>query len=185
MIKSDISKESDRINLKKETLNITKKLDILVNNAGFFDESDGPNVSADVIDKLFEIHATATLRICSLLYPLMNKQSSIINISSIHGIHSQTHALAYSASKAAMNSITEGLAQAYTPIRVNTVSPGPIETPMWGNNKKLIKEVSKGILLKRFGKPEEVAKVVAFLASDDSSFITGTNIIVDGGSLLK
>ncbi len=185
VIKSDLSKESDRLNLKKEIYKITKKLDILVNNAGFFNENDGPDLSSGEMEKIFSVHAIATLRVCSMVHPLMNKNSSIINISSIHGVHPQAHTIVYGASKSAMNSLTISLAQTYAPIRVNTISPGYTETPMWGNDKKLIKKLAKETLLKRFGSPEEIAKVALFLASEDSSYITGANIIVDGGALIK
>ena len=185
IVQADLSKEEERLKLKIQVQKITKHIDVLVNNAGFFDETDGPNVSSKSLDKLFSVHATAVIRLCSLLHPLMNNNSNIINISSIHGIHSRPHAIGYSASKAATHSITVGLAQCYAPIRVNTVSPGPVFTPMWGNTTKDIKVAGEKSLLKRFGKPEEIAKVVAFLASEDASYITGTNIIVDGGTLSK
>lgn len=184
-IKADLSEEKERLNLKKSVLKITNRIDILVNNAGIFDDTDGTDASLDTLNKLFALHSIAVARLCSLFRPLLSKQASIINISSIHGVHARPHAMAYSASKAATLSITQSLAQELAPIRVNTVSPGPVETDQWGNDKKLMNSVSQKILLKRFGQPEEIAKVVAFLASDDASFITGTNIIVDGGNLLN
>jgi 3-oxoacyl-[acyl-carrier protein] reductase len=184
-VKADLSKEKDRLALKVQVQKITKRIDILVNNAGFFDETDGPDVSSDSLDKLFSVHATAVLRLCSLLHPLMDNNSSIINISSIHGIHARPHAIGYSASKAAMHSITQSLAQCYAPIRVNTISPGPVFTPMWGDTTRNIKIAGEKTLLKRYAMPEEIAKVVAFLASDDASYITGINLPVDGGTLMK
>ncbi len=184
-IKANLASEQERRNLKKSVKKITGRVDILVNNAGIFDETDGADTSAETLNNLFALHAVAVARICALFKPILSKDASIINISSIHGIIARPHAMAYSASKAATHAITQSLAQAYAPIRVNTVSPGPVETDMWGNDQRLIRAVSKDILLKRFGKPEEVAKVVAFLASSDASYMTGANIVVDGGTLLR
>ena len=79
-----------------------------------------------------------------------------------------------------MHSITQSLAQAFAPIRVNTISPGPVMTDMWkDDDKKTIDGIAGRTLLKRFAKPVEIAKTVAFLASEDSSYITGANIVVD------
>jgi len=182
---ADLTKEKDRLKLKEEILNVTKKLDVLVNNAGLFKDTDGPSASVETLEKLFSIHAINIVRLCNLLYSSLSKDESIINISSIHGIMARPHALAYSASKSATHSITQSLAQAYAPIRVNTISPGPVETDMWVEESlKIKKSVAQRTLLKRFAKPEEITKVVAFLASQDSSYITGANIVVDGGALL-
>ena len=185
IVQADLSLEEDRVKLVNQVKKLTKRIDILVNNAGFFDETDGPDIKSENLDKLFSLHVVAALRLCSLLHPLMNDNTAIINISSIHGVHARPHAIGYSASKAAIISITESLAQCYAPIRVNAVSPGPIFTPMWGDTTRNVKSAGEKTLLKRFAKPEEIAKVVVFLASDDSSYITGANIIVDGGALLK
>jgi len=182
---ADLTKEKNRLKLKENILNITKKLDVFVNNVGLFEDDDGTSASVETLEKLFSIHAITVVRMCNLLYPLLSKDASIINISSIHGIIARPHATGYSASKSATHSITQSLAQAYAPIRVNTISPGPVETSMWTNESSQIKKsVAQRTLLKRFAEPEEIAKVVVFLASQDSSYITGTNIVVDGGALL-
>jgi len=184
-VQANLTEEKDRISLKNAVTKIANKLDILVNNAGMFYDNDNFNSATETFDKLLALHVTAVARLCSLFKPILSKDASIINISSIHGIIAKEHAIAYSASKAATNSLTQSLAQAYAPIRVNSISPGPVETDMWNTvDKKTIASVAQETLLKRFGKPIEIAKVVAFLASVDASYITGANIVVDGGTLL-
>jgi 3-oxoacyl-[acyl-carrier protein] reductase len=181
-IKADVSKEADRLALVATIKKNTKTLNVLVNNAGRYDGDD----SEDTFNSLMALNVVAIARLCSLLKPIMPKDASIINIGSIHGIQGQPHALAYSASKAAVHSITQSLAIAYAPIRVNTVSPGPVLTDAWkGTTKEYRENRVQEILLKRFGRPEEVAKAVTFLASSDASFITGINLVVDGGNLLS
>ncbi|RJQ15605.1 SDR family oxidoreductase [Candidatus Woesearchaeota archaeon] len=182
-IKADLRNETERVKLKNEIVKITKQVDVLVNNAGIFLD-DGPDVSDKDLQDYFALHAIATARMCSLLKPFLTKNASIINIASIHGMLARPHALGYCASKAAVHAITQALAQEYAPIRVNTLSPGPVDTPMWAeDDKKTIADVAKRTLLKRFAKPEEIAKVVSFLAFD-AMYITGSNIVADGGALL-
>ena len=183
---AELSQESERKKLVEFIKSKTSKLDILVNNVGYFDDNDSIDAKSEVYDKVFSVHVTAIARLCSMLKSLIPKTGSIINISSIHGIVGHPHAYIYSASKAAVISLTQSLAKELTPIRVNTVSPGAVETPMWEPLDDITrKSVGDLAIMKRFGKPEEVAKVVSFLASEDASFITGTNIVVDGGRLIN
>ena len=113
-----------------------------------------------------------------------NKKGSIINVSSTNAIDTYyEYSLDYDASKAALISLTHNLAKYYAPyIRVNAVAPGWVDTDM---NKNLsldyIKKECEDIYLKRFGKPEEIAKAIYFLASDNASYITGEVLRVDGG----
>ena len=116
---------------------------------------------------------------------LKEKSGCIINISSTNGIDTMyPYSLDYDASKAGVISLTKNLAKEYAPfIHVNSIAPGWVNTEM---NKELdadyIKEEEENILLHRFGEPEEIANVVAFLASEDASYINGSVIRVDGGS---
>jgi 3-oxoacyl-[acyl-carrier protein] reductase len=184
-IQADLIEEKARVIFVKEVLKKTKKVDILVNNAGCYYDNDGLNISPENFQNYFSLHTIAPLRLSVMLHPIMNKNSTIINIASRQSVVPRHDFLGYGASKAAMHSITQSLAQGYAPIRTNTVSPGPVETDMWKDDDKKTKDsAAQKTILKRFAKPEEIAKVVAFLASDDSSYITGANIIVDGGALV-
>jgi 3-oxoacyl-[acyl-carrier protein] reductase len=184
-VHANLTEEKDRVNLAKNILKITKKLDILVNNAGCYYDDDGLNISPENMQNYFALHTIAPLRLAVLLRTIMNNKSSIINIASRQSVVPRHDFLGYGASKAAMHSVTQSLAQGFAPIRVNTVSPGPVETDMWKDDDKKTKDsAAQKTILKRFAKPEEIAKVVAFLASQDASYITGANIIVDGGALV-
>jgi len=125
----------------------------------------------------------------SLLPLLANPSSVVINASVVAGVNFE-HASIYSATKAAVVSLGRSLAAELAPrgIRVNTLSPGPIETPIFGKlglppeaAKGLIDSLGQGTLLKRAGRPEEIAKLARFLLSADSSFILGEDIVADGG----
>ena len=116
---------------------------------------------------------------------IRNKKGSIINISSISGIRGDEGRAFYSASKSSLINLTKSLSKEmgrYN-IRVNSISPGLIETRMLNahTKKNVIEKILENLPLKRVGKPIEVAKLALFLASDDSSYITGQNIRVDGG----
>ena len=112
---------------------------------------------------------------------------SIVNISSVDGLVSASTAIAYSASKHAVTGMTKGAAAELGPfnIRVNSVHPGIIETPMaeQGDVYEYIKQLEKDIPLRRTAKPEEVSNLVIYLASDDSSYSTGAQFVVDGGMI--
>jgi NAD(P)-dependent dehydrogenase (short-subunit alcohol dehydrogenase family) len=128
----------------------------------------------------------------SAIEVMKNKSGSIVNVSSRSGIVGIPGAAAYASSKAAIRNHTKSVAlycaqQKYN-IRCNSVHPGAILTPLWeeawGDNKEAAKkQIEAGIPLGRMGKPEEAAQAILFLASDESSFITGSEIIIDGGIL--
>ena len=122
--------------------------------------------------------------------PILNQGASIINLSSVNAYTGMPNTAVYAASKAALNSFTRTAATELAPkgIRVNAVNPGPVETPIFGKTRmpeELLNEFASAmqnrIPLKRFGKAEEIANLVAFLASDDASFITGSEYNIDGG----
>jgi len=166
-------------------------VDILVNNAsglGLTDDEDGWLASINV-DLL------ATVRATRAAVPFMEKTGggAIINISSIVGLHPRARLLPYSAAKAALLNYTAGqaLALAAKQIRVNAIAPGSIEFPggIWDDRKRSNPELYRNTLASipwgRLGKPEEIAKVALFLASDLASWVTGQTIVADGGQLLS
>ncbi len=169
-----------------------KRIDYLINAAGvlWFDtDLSLEKIKTDIWDKVFSINLTSVVHILKKILPSMkkNKFGSIVNISSIDALSGDDKPQeAYGASKAAMIRLSKSIAIQYAGknIRSNCILPGPIDTPMqkrWKKNPIAKKNLTKIIPLQRVGKPENISDVVLFLLSDQSSFITGTEIIVDGG----
>jgi len=183
-IKADVSDETQVKNMVSEVIKKFDHVDILVNNAAIVFDVPFNEKTVEQWQKTLGINLIGVFLMCKYCVPHMKEGSRIINISSTNGIYS-THSdsMDYDASKAGVIAITRSLAQELAPkILVNSVAPGWIDTDM---NKDLpedfLKREINSIWLKRMGKPEEVAQTSLFLASEDSSFITGANIVVDGG----
>jgi NAD(P)-dependent dehydrogenase (short-subunit alcohol dehydrogenase family) len=126
--------------------------------------------------------------------PILNDGASIINLSSVNAYAGMPNTAIYAASKAALNSYTRTAATELAPrkIRVNSVNPGPVATPIFGKTgmeeeqlNGFAQAMQNRIPLKRFGQPEDIAKLVTFLASDDASFITGSEYTIDGGIIIN
>ena len=161
-------------------------IDILVNNAGVTGDSLLMLMSDENWDKVIQTNLYGCFHMTKAVLPVMLEQRGgvIVNISSVSGISQAPGQANYSASKAGIISLTTTTAKEMgrRKIRVNAVAPGFIETEMTASmNQQEYKERLKTIPMRRVGKPEEVAKVVAFLASDDASYINGQTIVVDGG----
>ena len=186
IIKADITKEIDIINMVNEVINTFGKIDILVNNAGIAIDSTIEDKNVDNFHKILNTNLISPFLISREVakHMIERKQGNIINIASTNGIDTYyEYSLDYDASKAGLISLTHNLSKMYAPyIRVNAIAPGWVNTEMNKDlDKDFIKEEEDKILLKRFAKPEEIAKVVYFLASDDASYINGEVIKVDGG----
>ena len=160
-------------------------VDILVNNAGITQSKSLLETSLDDYRRLLEINQVSVFLGMKSVVPLMIKAGggSIVNISSINGLVGG--AIGYTDSKFAVRGMTKAAAlecAAYN-IRVNSVHPGVIETPMMmqDDTKSAVEEFAKHIPLKRIAKPEEVSSLVLYLASDESSYSTGSEFVVDGG----
>lgn len=165
-------------------------VDILFVNAGIAPFTPIEHASEDHYDSVMNINVKGVYFTIQKFLPILNEGASIIFNSSVIAHLGMPNSSVYAASKAALLAINRVLATELAPrkIRVNAISPGPIETPIYGKVGLSQEEIEgfgtilgQKILLKRFGKPQEIAKAVKFLASDDSSFITGTEIVVDGG----
>ena len=171
-------KTGDVKNLFSRTCETFGSIDVLVCNAGVAAQAVLNDVSDGDYDRLMSVNMGGVFRCCreAVPYMLKNHSGSIINISSMWGICGASCETVYSASKAAVIGFTKALAKELGPsgIRVNCIAPGVIDT---GMNSHLADETP----LCRIGKPEEVAAAVSFLASDDSSFVTGQTLCVDGG----
>lgn len=162
------------------------KLDILVNNAGIIRDKSLMMMNqedwADVIDA--NLTGVFNVTRASIITLLKQRSGNIVNISSVSGIHPLPGQVNYAAAKAGVIGFTKSLAKEVAPynIRVNTIAPGFIDTEMITKLDEKIKEkFLKMIPLQRFGTPDEVAEAAVFLLSDDSQYITGQTIQIDGG----
>lgn len=188
-IKADISDFAQAEELIKETLQVFSRIDVIVNNAGITKDSLLLRMTEENFDSVIDINLKGTFNCIKHVTPVMLKQKKgkIINISSVVGITGNAGQVNYSASKAGVIAMTKSLAKEVGSrgICVNAVAPGFIQTDMTAKlSQKAVEELSKTIALKRLGLPEDVAKAVSFLASDDSDYITGQVLCVDGGMVM-
>ena len=170
----------------KKVGEISKTIDVLVNNAGVSVERFFNMTSIDMVTNTLNVNFVSQLAMSQIVskYMMKSGKGSIVNIASVTGLDAVEGGIAYGSSKAAVIYATKTLALelAKYGIRVNAVSPGFIDTDMWKNRKpEIIDKIISETPLHRQGTPGEVAQVVLFLASEMSSFITGQNIVVDGG----
>ncbi len=179
MIDLDVVDRKDVV----EAINVVdayvEKLDILVNNAGINIPTDFDKIGDEEWNKILDINLKGPFMVMQEALPLLRNGGSIINIASVSGQYGGPRTAHYAASKAGLISLSQVAARfvAHRNIRVNCVSPGLIESPMTQEAGM----TTDGILLGRFGLAEEVAKTVAWLASDEASYITGQTINVNGG----
>lgn len=189
IVQADISNEEEIIRLFDVVKDTYGELDVLVNNAGVVASKPFQELSLDEWNKTYAINMTAMFLCSQKAISLLNKKGSIVNIASIRGLLDQGRApiMDYSTSKAAAISFTKTLAKELAPdIRVNAVSPGMTNTDIAkGYSQDQLDSFIEHIYLNRLVEPEEVAKAVLFLASDDASAITGVNLMVDGGQSLS
>ncbi len=167
----------------------TDYLDVVVNNAGITKDSLLMRMPSENWDEVINVNLRSVFQVCQKVVRSMTRRKSgvIINISSIVGVTGNGGQTNYAASKAGIIGFSKSLAKELSSrnIRVNAVAPGFIDTSMSEAIPEKIKdELVKQIPLKRIGQVEEVAKVVAFLASDDASYITGQVVCVDGGLVM-
>ena len=185
-IQADISNEIAIKNMVDTAIKEFGKIDVLVNNAGIVIDREFEDRTVEDWKKTLDINLIAPFVLTKLVGKEMMKQKSgaIINISSTNGLNTYyPTSVDYDASKSGLISLTYDSAVQFAPyVRVNCVAPGWVNTEM---NKELpedfVKEETERILVKRFAEPEEIAKVVTFLASEDASFVNSTVIKVDGG----
>jgi len=189
-VKVDVTSEADWQAAVQAAVAAFGKLDILVNNAGI--SGSGPDtMSVDVWDKVMDINAKGVFLGMKYAIPAMQQAGggAIVNISSISGFVGQDRIhMAYNASKGAVRIMTKSAAVQYAKdgIRVNSVHPGvmpPMRTSQASADPEWRAKMLRVIPLRREGRVEEVASAVLFLASDDASYITGTELVVDGGLL--
>lgn len=188
-VKGDVSIFDDTANMVNQIINEFGKIDVLVNNAGITKDALLMRMKKEDFEDVINVNLVGTFNVTKNVIPYMIKQRNgrIINISSVVGISGNAGQTNYSASKAGIIGFTKSLAKevASRNILVNAVAPGFIETQMTDVLKQEVKEeIAKNIPLRRMGTPEDVANVVKFLAGEQSSYITGQVINVDGGMLM-
>lgn len=186
LVKADIKNEQEIIEMVNESINHFKKIDVLINNAGMCKDTTFEDKTKENFMEILETNLIGTFLVSKHVsqHMLKEKSGKIINITSTNATYSYyPESLDYDASKAGVISLTHNLALHLSPyITVNAVSPGWTKTDM---NKELSKEQIKKeeekILLNRFAQPQEIAKVITFLSSDDANYINNQIINVDGG----
>ena len=188
-VQGDVSSFEDGENMVKQVIEQLGRVDVLVNNAGITKDTLLMRMKKEDFEDVLQVNLVGTFNVTKSVIPYMMKQKEgrIINLSSVVGISGNAGQANYAASKAGIIGFTKSLAKEVgsSNILVNAVAPGFIETQMTDVLKEEIKEeIKKTIPLKRMGTVEDVANVVKFLASNESSYITGQVIQVDGGMLM-
>ncbi len=192
--KVDIRNKDNVLNVMERIKERFKRIDIVVNNAGVCALETFENTDDELRDFHFDINIKGTWNVTQAALPYM-KKGSIVNISSVTGpMVADSKEVAYATTKAALIGFTKSLAMELIErnIRVNAILPGYILTPMveniakenYNNPQNVIDSIADNIPMKRLGTIEEVGNLAAFLASDESSYITAQGIVIDGGSTL-
>ena len=189
-IQADVAKLEELDKLYAEVSRKLGKIDVLFVNAGVAKFGTIAEMPESAYDEQFDINVKGAYFTIQKALPLLNDGASIILNTSVADSQGQVGTSVYSATKAALRSLARTAAAELVGrgIRVNTVAPGPIVTPIFGRiglsqegADEFAKQIVAKVPMKRFGQPEEVAATVAFLASQDASYITGVEINVDGG----
>lgn len=188
-IKGDVSNFEDCKKIVEEAINRMNHIDVLVNNAGITKDMLLMRMKPEDFNEVINVNLIGTFNMTKnvINYMMKERKGRIINVSSVVGISGNAGQTNYAASKAGIIGFTKSLAKevASRNILVNAIAPGFIQTDMTNILKENVKdEIAKTIPLKRMGTAKDVANVVKFLVSEDSSYITGQVIQVDGGMLM-
>lgn len=190
-MKMDVTKSSEVNQTVKRVLEELGKIDILVNNAGIYpDEPPIYDMPEEFWDNMYNINVKGVFNCLKAVLPVMVKRKSgkVINLSSVTGpMVSVPHSSAYSSTKAAISGLTRALALELADygINVNAMCPGYVKTPGSQYLAEKERRIAASIPLKRFGSTEDIGDLAVFLASDESKYITGTEIVIDGGNIIQ
>ena len=196
-VAGDVAKPADVDNVVAATVQAFGRIDVLVNNAGVVDDAPFLELAIEEFDRVLGINLRGAFLMGQAVARQMAQQAqgkdaaapgAIVNMSSINEKFALPDHVAYSISKGGISQLTKAMAIALAPlgIRVNAVGPGTIDTPLLENvvrDASFRAKVLSRTPLGRFGRPEEIAAIVAWLASDEASYVTGTTIFADGGRL--
>jgi len=187
-IVADVQDEDAVASCVRKSVDAWGRIDIVVNNAGIGSSMPLLEFTKEEFDRIFGVNLRGPLLFCKHAIPEMVNGGAIVNIASISSTSGIPDQALYAPSKGGILQMTRQLAIEYAQqnIRVNAVAPGTIQTPMLeGSDPERMKRILSWLMnmhpVGRFGKPEEVANAILFLASDEASFITGANLAVDGG----
>ena len=188
----DVSKSSEVDHFVTKSLESFERIDILVNNAGIGGSKTCLDTLEEEWDRMIAVNLKSIFLTCKRVIPemLRLKKGKIVNIASAYGLFGSPHTSAYSAAKAGVINLTKQLAVDYSPmnIYVNALSPGLVKTEMTQLKMKdphVLNYLLQFIPLGRHGTPADIAAAALFLASEDSDFITGHNLVVDGGETVR
>lgn len=198
IFQADVTNEEDVLELAQYVKEQFGDLHVVINNAGGSKHSKILETSVDDWDYVQEVNLRGVFLVSKVLGKLMVEATqkeevpqnrAIVNVASLSGHQAGAHIPHYSAAKAGVINFTRSLALELAPsgIRVNSVSPGFIETPLTQNgleNEKFVKAIQRNTALRRVGKADEIANVISFAASSEASYMTGSDILVDGGWLI-
>ncbi|XP_063993815.1 3-oxoacyl-[acyl-carrier-protein] reductase FabG-like [Diachasmimorpha longicaudata] len=191
ILPGELTNEEDTKRILESTIKHYGKLDVLINNAGTIERGSIENTSLEQYDRVFNLNVRSMYHLTMLATPhLIETKGNVVNVSSVNGLRSFPGVLAYCMSKSAVDQFTRCVAieLAAKQVRVNAVNPGVVITNLHERSGMSPEELQAFFersktthALGRPGQPEEVARTIAFLASDDASFITGATLPVDGG----
>ncbi|MBQ2752664.1 MAG: SDR family oxidoreductase [Firmicutes bacterium] len=187
-VQADVSKEADIDKVVETTVEKFGKIDIVFNNAGMEGGGDLAQYDMDSFDKTMNLNLRGVVYMCKKTIPyLIETKGTIINNSSCTALKTIHGCYAYCASKSAVVAFTKVIAldYAHLGVRANCLCPGMVRTDLLGTQtEEFLAHIEQGIPFKRMAEPSEMASVVAFMASDDASYLTGQAIAVEGGLLL-
>ncbi len=186
LLKADVSKQEDLKMMVDEVVSKFGRIDILINNAGIVFDREFEEITYEESLKIIRTNMLAPLFLSQMVAPIMLKNGGgkIVNVSSTSGMYDFNPGTAdYAMSKLALQSLTKDLSMKYAPkINVNAVAPGWVNTDMNSDlPKDFVESETAKYHMKRWAEPEEIANVIAFLASDEASYVTGQIIVLDGG----
>jgi NAD(P)-dependent dehydrogenase (short-subunit alcohol dehydrogenase family) len=188
----DVTSEEACIAVAKHILELHGRCDVLVNNAGIGHVGTALTTTPADLDRLFAVNVKGMFQLTKAFLPSMieRKWGSVVNMASVGGVVAVLDRLAYCTTKFAVVGMTKCMAadHAITKVRFNAICPGRVETPFvqsrlkeYPDPKKAYEEMASTQLLKRMGRPEEIAAAALYLAADESAFVTGSCLLIDGG----